>query len=148
NSVLGAGVPNRRPPPSSRRLRVTTLENASPEVLEAFKKEYARRKGERAAALAHPGGLLDHVTCVDPKTGERFAFTLNDEKAGWYWQRGVLDDWMAHPLNLVLKARQIGITWLGAGYALWKLLTMPGTRALVVSINEDEAIKVVCRIFD
>ena len=127
---------------------MTTLADASPEVLAAFKKEYGRRKDERKAALAHPGGLLDHVTCIDPKTGERFTFTLNDEKAGWHWQREVLDEWMAHPLNLVLKARQIGITWLGAGYALWKLLTMPGTRALVVSINEDEAIKVVCRIFD
>ena len=127
---------------------MTTIENADPAVLEAFRKEYKRRMDERAAALAHPGGLLDHVTCIDPKTGERFTFTLNDEKAGWYWQRAVLDEWRAHPLNLVLKARQIGITWLGAGYALWKLLTMPGTRALVVSINEDEAIKVVCRIFD
>ena len=60
----------------------------------------------------------------------------------------MLDQWIEHPLSLVLKARQIGITWLAAGYALWKLLTMPGTRALVVSINEDEAIKVVNRIFD
>jgi hypothetical protein len=127
---------------------LSTLETADPAVLEAFRREYKRRLDERATALAHPGGLLDHVQCIDPKTGEHFAFTLNDEKAGWYWQRAVLDDWMAHPLNLVLKARQIGITWLGAGYALWKLLTMPGTRALIVSINEDEAIKVVNRVFD
>jgi hypothetical protein len=126
---------------------VATVKTA-PDGLEAFKREYARRLNERAAALEHPAGLLDHVTCIDPKTGERFAFTLNDEKAGWYWQREVLDDWRVHPLSLVLKARQIGITWLAAGYALWKLLTMPGTRALVVSINEDEAIKVVNRIFD
>ena len=55
---------------------------------------------------------------------------------------------MGCPLNLVLKARQIGITWLGAGYGLWKLLTKPGTRVLVVSINEDEAIKVVNRLWD
>jgi hypothetical protein len=116
--------------------------------IEVFKKEYARRLNERAAAMQHPGGLLDHVACIDPKTGERFTFTLNDPEAGWYWQRGVLDDWIANPLSMVLKARQIGITWLAAGYALWKLLTMPGTRALVVSINEDEAIKVVNRIFD
>jgi len=118
------------------------------EGLEAFKREYARRLGERADALEHPAGLLDHVTCIDPKTGERFTFTLNDEEAGWYWQRGLLDDWREHPLSMVLKARQIGITWLAAGYALWKLLTMPGTRALIVSINEDEAIKVVNRLFD
>lgn len=103
---------------------------------------------ELEAALAHPAGLLDHVTCIDAKTGERFEFQLLEPEEGWYWQRGVLDTWMEHPLNLVLKARQIGITWLGAGYALWKLLTMPGTRALIVSINEDEAIKVVNRLFD
>jgi hypothetical protein len=127
---------------------LTVAEGVSPESLEVFKREYARRLNERAAALEHPGGLLDHVQCIDPKTGERFHFTLNDPEAGWYWQREVLDEWIAHPLSLVLKARQIGITWLAAGYALWKLLTMPGTRALVVSINEDEAIKVVNRIFD
>lgn len=119
-----------------------------PEVFEAFKREYAKRLNERAAAMLHPAGLLDHVQCVDAKTGERFQFTLNDPDAGWYWQRNVLDTWIEHPLNLVLKARQIGITWLGAGYALWKLLTKPGTRALIVSINEDEAIKVVNRLYD
>src|SRR5262249_48558863 len=81
-------------------------------------------------------------------TGEEFSFTLTDPGAGWYWQRDSLDSWLDHTLSLVLKARQIGITWLAGGYALWKLLTLPGTRALVVSIHEDEAIKVVNRIFD
>ena len=127
---------------------MATIEQVDPEALRLFKQEFKRRVDERNAALAHPGGLLDHVQCVDPKTGERFAFTLNDPEAGWHWQRDVLDEWMEHPLSLVLKARQIGITWLGAGYALWKLLVLPGTRALIVSINEDEAIKVVNRIFD
>ena len=124
---------------------MTTIEQPRLELLRA---ELARRVGEREAALAHPAGLLDHAKCIDAKTGERFHFELTDPSAGWYWQREVLDRWMEHPLSLVLKARQIGITWLGAGYALWKLLTLPGTRALIVSINEDEAIKVVNRIFD
>jgi hypothetical protein len=127
---------------------LSTLEQADPEVLAAFKAEYAKRLNERAAAMQHPAGLLEHVDCIDAKTGERFSFELLDESAGWYWQRGVLDEWLEHPLNLVLKARQIGITWLGSGYALWKLLINPGTRALIVSINEDEAIKVVNRIYD
>ena len=127
---------------------MSTTAGLDPEVLGTFKAEYARRLNERAAAMQHPAGLLEHVECVDSKTGERFSFTLLDEDAGWFWQRGVLDRWITHPLSLVLKARQIGITWLGAGYMLWKLLTMPGTRGLVVSINEDEAIKVVNRIFD
>jgi hypothetical protein len=126
----------------------TKTKGPKPEVLEAFKREYGRRLNERAEAIRHPAGLLNHVECIDAKTGERFTFTLNDPEAGWYWQRRVLDSWLEHPLNLVLKARQIGITWLGAGYGLWKLLTMPGTRMLIVSINEDEAIKVVNRLFD
>ena len=103
----------------------TTPTQHDPALVEAFKKAYGRRLQERADAMAHPGGLLDHVLCIDPKTGERFSFTLNDPEAGWYWQREVLDEWIKHPLSLVLKARQIGITWLAAGYALWKLLTMP-----------------------
>jgi hypothetical protein len=126
----------------------TTIPTIEAEKIERFRVEFQRRVDERDAALKHPAGLLDHVLCVDPKTGERFKFTLNDPEAGWYWQRGVLDQWIKHPLSMVLKARQIGITWLAAGYALWKLLTMPGTRALLVSINEDEAIKVVNRLFD
>src|SRR5215469_17153042 len=127
---------------------MTQAPSVDPERLERIREVYRRKKGEREAALAHPAGLLDHVQCVDPKTGERFTFTLNDPEAGWYWQRKVLDQWITHPLSMVLKARQIGITWLAAGYALWKLLIMPGTRALIVSINEDEAIKVVNRLFD
>jgi hypothetical protein len=119
-----------------------------PEVVEAFKKKYARLLNERAAAMQHPAGLLDHVRCIDHRTGEQFSFQMTDESAGWFWQRGTVDEWMAHPLNLVLKARQLGITWLAVGYALWKLLTMPGTRVLIVSINEDEAVKVVNRMFD
>ena len=120
----------------------------SPELVERFRVAYQKRLDEREAALSHPSALLDRVLCIDQKTGERFTFQLSDPEGDWYWQRRVLDKWIAHPLSMVLKARQIGITWLAAGYALWKLLVLPGTRALVVSINEDEAIKVVNRLYD
>jgi hypothetical protein len=125
-----------------------TVAPVSPELVERFRVAYQKRLDEREAALSHPAVLLDRVLCIDQKTGERFAFQLSDPEAGWYWQRRVLDKWITHPLSMVLKARQIGITWLAAGYALWKLLVLPGTRALIVSINEDEAIKVVNRLYD
>lgn len=125
-----------------------TLVKPNQAVIDAIHKEYAKRLNERAEALKHPAGLLQHVECIDSRTGERFSFELQDETAGWYWQRSTLDRWIEHPLNIVLKARQLGITWLAVGYALWKLLTKPGTRVLVVSINEDEAVKVVNRMFD
>jgi len=60
---------------------VTTVEQTPLDILRA---ELARRVGERQAALAHPAGLLDHVKCIDAKTGEHFQFTLNDPDAGWY----------------------------------------------------------------
>ena len=60
----------------------TTVEQASPEALEHFKQVFQRKVDERTAALAHPAGLLDHVECIDAKTGEHFVFTLNDPDAG------------------------------------------------------------------
>lgn len=103
---------------------------------------------ERDACAADPAVLLDKVKCVDATTGDQFEFQLIDPSAPWYWQLGVLRGWMANRLSIVLKARQLGITWLAAGYALWTVLYRPGTRVLVISINEEEAAKVVNRLWD
>lgn len=103
---------------------------------------------ERDTAAQHPANLLDKAQAIDAKTGERFDFQLVDEKAPWYWQREVLDWWMSNDLSVILKARQLGITWLAAGYGLWLVLFHPGTRVLIISINEEEAAKVVNRLWD
>lgn len=103
---------------------------------------------ERRLCASHPAHLLDQVRCVDAKTGERFEFHLKDETSGWYWQRGVLDMWVEHDKSACLKARQLGITWLAGGLGLWTVLYRPGTRVLCVSIKEDEAAKLVGRIWD
>jgi hypothetical protein len=73
-------------------------------------------------ATDHPAFLLDKVKCVDATTGETFQFQLLDEDAPWYWQRKLLDSWISDEKNIVLKARQLGITWLAAGLALWYVL--------------------------
>jgi len=110
------------------------------------------------ACRKHPAYFLMLVECVDPKTGERFVFDLLDreerayfgldgEPGGWHWQREELDSWLAHDRNLVYKARQIGLTWLAGGLALWNARFRPGTRNLVISINEDESKKVIARIW-
>lgn len=96
----------------------------------------------------HPAFLLDRVACVDATTGETFSFQLLDPTEGWYWQREVLDGWLNHEKSIVLKARQLGITWLAAGYGLWQVLYRPGTKVLIISINEEEAAKVVNRLWD
>lgn len=42
-------------------------------------------------------------------------------------------------LVIVLKARQLGLTWLAVGYLLWQLVFRPGTVALLYSRRQDEA---------
>lgn len=133
--------------PTGGSLLATTLER-SDEIAVALRRRELRLLEELKLAESHPAYLLDHTQCIDAKTGEHFEFQLVDESAPWYWQRGVLDSWISSDRNLILKARQIGITWLAAGLGLWTALYKPGSRVLVVSINEDEAIKVVNRLWD
>jgi hypothetical protein len=128
------------------------------------------RELHRRLCADHPAFLLDFVSCVDAKTGERFKFDLltaaerehllgeddrlyqrfsvEREPGKWHWQReSLLDEWIRWDRWIGLKARQIGVTWLAAGLTLWALLFLPGTRCLIVSTNEDEAKKVIARIW-
>jgi hypothetical protein len=112
----------------------------------------------RAKALEHPAFLMQFMHCIDAKTGEEFDFDLltkeeresidlPGEPGKWFFHRNVLDEWLENEVNLEYKSRQIGITWLAAGYGLAVVLTKSGARFLVISINLDEAQKVISRIW-
>jgi len=62
----------------------------------------------------------------------------------WRWQFGYDD----HKWHIVLKSRQLGVTWLAVFYLTWMALTQPGTNALILSYREDAAKMVVRRIKD
>jgi len=102
-------------------------------------------RAQRAAATTHPADWLRYTRAVDPKTGDEFRFTFDE---GWEWQRAELETYMREQVVLRLKARQLGVSWLGIGYCTWKCLTLPGTRTLAVSINETEAVKLINRAWD
>ena len=112
---------------------------------EAIRERLATLEAEVAAAQAHPAEWLRHTKAVDPKTGEEFFFHFDK---GWEWQREELTSYLQNQVVLRLKARQLGVSWLGIGYCGWKCLTKPGTRALCVSINETESIKLAGRAWD
>jgi hypothetical protein len=128
------------------------------------------RELHRRLCVQHPAFFLDFVTCVDSKTGERFKFDLMNaaerahllgeddrlyerfgverEPGEWHWQREqLLDEWIRWDRWVGLKARQIGVTWLAGGLTLHAMVFRPGTRCLIVSTNEDEAKKVIARIW-
>lgn len=70
------------------------------------------------------------------------------EITGWEWQGDLLDWWLGNKKTVILKARQIGITWCAAGLALWYLLYKPGTKVLIQSKTEDDAADVVDHIWE
>lgn len=47
---------------------------------------------------------------------------------------------------LVLKARQLGLTWLVLGYALWLMLFRPAATVLLFSLRDNEAVELLKRL--
>lgn len=90
-------------------------------------------------------GLKRHpaLDCVDQKTE-----IIDDPSYGWGWQRDLLDWWIDNDWTIVLKGRQLGVTWVACLYALWRMLYVPGSSTLAYSINEDEAAILVGRVWD
>ena len=113
--------------------------------VQAIRERVFALQDEVEAARNHPAELLRHTRAIDPKTGESFYFHFD---GGWEWQREELTSFTKGQIQVRLKARQLGESWLGIGYCLWKCLTLPGTRTLCVSINEEEASKLVNRAWD
>lgn len=70
----------------------------------------------------------------------------------WPAQKQVLRDFTEHKMNLILKARQLGFSWLALSYAAWLMICKkPGASVIALSRTEEEAKEMVrrlCLIFD
>lgn len=51
-----------------------------------------------------------------------------------------------HKLNIILKARQLGITWLALNYSAWDLMVHPGNTVVALSKTETDAQELVRRM--
>jgi hypothetical protein len=58
----------------------------------------------------------------------------------WPEQRRVADALQNHRLLVILKARQLGLTWLALAFALWLVLFHPIATVLLFSRRDDEAV--------
>lgn len=99
-------------------------------------------------AREHPAYLIAWMKAIDEKTGESFSFNMFSPEKPWYWQRAAVDILHENQVTLWLKSRQLGITWLCGAYGLAVCLTNEGTRGLIFRQKEEEAVKVVNRIWD
>lgn len=92
------------------------------------------------AAAADPAvflGLYGRV--LDPILGDQ-PFAL------WPHLATLLDAWREHRLGIVLKSRQLGVSWLLAGYALWTAKFQLGANVLIVSKSQRDAALVLAKV--
>lgn len=64
----------------------------------------------------------------------------------WDGQRKALQGIVDNRLNIILKARQLGITWLVVNYVAWLLTMFNGRTVIGMSRTEDEAKELVRRL--
>ena len=64
----------------------------------------------------------------------------------WPEQEKALKDMLSHKWTIVLKARQLGISWLVLHYATWLALTRTGKNIIGLSRTEEEAKELVRRM--
>jgi hypothetical protein len=64
----------------------------------------------------------------------------------WDAQRDLLADIVSERLLFILKARQLGISWLVCAYVLWLCLYRPGRVVLMFSIGQKEANELLRRV--
>lgn len=78
--------------------------------------------------------VYNYCKIYDASAGDWIPFVL------WPAQVAVLEELQNNRLNVILKARQLGMTWLVLCFVLWKMIYRPVFTALLFSRRETEAI--------
>ena len=63
----------------------------------------------------------------------------------WKEQKDALKDMVSHKWTIILKARQLGISWLVLHYAVWLILCHTGRSVIGLSKSETEAKELIRR---
>lgn len=102
------------------------------------------------AAVSHPFALARMTKIVMPKVSEDEESEILSGEAVplvlWDHQREIIQAALQRRRIVVLKARQLGVTWAMALFALWYAIAHPASDTVIVSIGEREAKKVGQRI--
>lgn len=84
--------------------------------------------------------FLTYCHIEDKASASAIPFTL------WAAQLRILPALLTAHRLIILKARQLGLTWLCAAYALWVCMTKPMQLVVVISAKEDWAIEFIDRV--
>lgn len=75
-----------------------------------------------------------------------FSATPGKYTSPWAWQADLAEWLPVLDRLLILKARQLGISWLLAAHALWRALIKPGVTVLLVSQTRDDAVELLAKV--
>lgn len=135
--------------------------SATVDSLDALK-EIGRLHHVKELAADDPKYLLQEMRGFDPTLQEAFSFNMFDVDGDWGWQSLIIDWWMGALTEegeeklkefmgwwdgldrrsrkfIILKARQLGITWLAVALGLWYILYRPGANVVAYSHGLEEA---------
>lgn len=84
--------------------------------------------------------VTEYVFIEDKETSKAIPFKL------WPSQVEIIPKIVSQAWLIIIKARQLGLTWLIAAYSLWLAITKPLQQVLVVSYNQDVAQEFLSRI--
>ena len=109
------------------------MEDNKKQLKEAIKREYAKCAQDPTYFLGKYG-IIQH-----PVKG-KVNFNLYD------FQEKSLKSFMKHDYNIVLKARQLGLSTLTAGYALWMMTFQQDKNILVIATKQETAKNLVTKV--
>ena len=104
-----------------------------PDLKEAIKTEYVK-------CVQNPTHFLRKYCVIQHPIRGKIPFALFD------YQEKTLNEMNIHNNNIILKARQLGISTLTAGYALWLMTFHSDKNILVIATKQDTAKNLVTKV--
>jgi hypothetical protein len=105
-----------------------------------------RRAVEFAKCAADAAYLTNEYLTIDDAQGHGDGGGGTMPFQLWPAQTGVMWQLMTQQLIIILKARQLGISWICCAYALWRCLFQSGQVVLIYSKGQLEANKMLGRV--
>ena len=97
-------------------------------------------KQEYLKCAKDPVYFMKKYCMIQHPTRGRIKFNL------YPFQEGVLKLLNTHERNIILKSRQLGISTLSAGMALWQMIFQKDTNVLVIATKQDTAKNLVTKV--
>lgn len=99
-----------------------------------------RKKQEMLRCGRNPHYFIKNYCKLSHQTRGLIPFSL------YPFQEEVLDEFVEHRFNIVLKARQLGISWLVSAFTLWMMMFHRNKTIMAVATKKDTACKIIEKV--